>query len=121
MFEKKRFTLTEDHIKLIRRMCVGWQHCEYGAPEINPKRPYGNSSVEGDIYEILGWVDMKNLTEDEEEDLFDGRGEFGDLAERAMVLHRETETALQIVLRIGSFTPGIYEADSYSNDWKLVE
>ncbi|MCU1325011.1 MAG: hypothetical protein JWN34_381, partial [Bryobacterales bacterium] len=48
------FFVTSEHLKLLQRMCVGWQDCEYGAPEIDPKRPYGNSSVEYDILEILG-------------------------------------------------------------------
>ena len=47
-------------------MIVQWRDCEYGAPEINPKRPYGNSSVELDICEILGWK-----YDSENEDLID--------------------------------------------------
>lgn len=48
------FTVTDDHLKLLRRASVGWSDCEFGAPEIDPKRPYGNSNVLGDIAEILG-------------------------------------------------------------------
>jgi hypothetical protein len=47
------FTLTENHLKLLQKMWVGWSTCEFGAPEIDPKRPYGNSDVIGDIHEIL--------------------------------------------------------------------
>lgn len=90
------FRLTEEHIALLRAMCVGWQDCEYGAPEINPKRPYGNSSVELDIAEILGWeVDEDEGLTDEQRD-------------RAAALHGETELALQVALQAGSFTPGEY-------------
>jgi hypothetical protein len=32
MMRTKIFTLTEDHLKLLRRMNVGWQFCEGGAP-----------------------------------------------------------------------------------------
>ena len=39
------FTLTADHITLLRAMYVGWCGDEYGAPEIYSKRPYGNSDV----------------------------------------------------------------------------
>lgn len=28
---------------------------EYGAPMLNPKRPFGNSCVESDILEIINW------------------------------------------------------------------
>jgi hypothetical protein len=114
MFETiRRFTLTEDHVKLLRRFYVGWQDCETGAPEIDPKRPYGNSSVAGDIHEILtgesvGMVDSKRdeLTDDE--------------TERYMALHKETETALQIVLVTGKFLPGTYECDQYRRNWKMI-
>ena len=39
------FTLTVDHITLLNNMWVDWSDVEYGAPEIDPKRPYGNSDV----------------------------------------------------------------------------
>lgn len=48
------FVLTEDHLKLLAKSYWQWQDCETGAPEMDPKRPYGNSDVAGDIREILG-------------------------------------------------------------------
>ncbi len=101
-----KFVMTADHIKLLRAMCVGWQDCEYGAPEIDPKRPYGNSSVEPDVHEIL--------TNETEYDLDDQQ------RERYAALHRETEVALQIVLKTGSFEPGTYIRDSYQQNWRRV-
>lgn len=100
------FLLTEDHLKLIRHMHVGWQDCEFGAPEINPKRPYGNSSVILDIAEILD-IDLPEDVEDCDENilLYMNR------------VHRETEDALQIVLQYGHI-PGIYQCEKYSNKWK---
>lgn len=89
------FTLTEDHIKLLQSFYVGWQDCEYGAPEIDPKRPYGNSGVECDIHEIL--------TGETEYELADKQ------RERYAALHRETQTALQIVLVTGEMAPGLYQ------------
>ena len=47
----KNFTVTETHLLLLQRMQVGWCGDEFGAPEINPKRPYGNSSVLTDMVE----------------------------------------------------------------------
>ena len=103
------FTLTENHIKLLRRMHVGWQDCETGAPEIDPKRPYGNSAVARDIAEILGEPVVEDVS---------GYMEAGQ-HKRLMRLHSETEMALQIVLVTGAFEPGEYEqADPYrSRSW----
>ena len=102
-----KFNLTENHIKLLRNMYVGWSYCEYGAPEIDPKRPYGNSSVAYDIHEIL--------TGEPPDELDDG------LQEEYYKIHRQTETALEIILRTGKFQPGTYMTSSpYKRDWKLV-
>lgn len=30
-------------------------HCEYGSIGVDCKRPFGNSDVEGDILEMIGW------------------------------------------------------------------
>ena len=111
MSDQKEFTLTEEHIKLLSKMVVGWQDCEFGAPEINPKRPYGNSSVILDMAEILGMESMvcphcdTPLEEQDEDKLND--------------LHKETETALQIVLSTQSFKPGKYVVDRYKHDWVM--
>ena len=109
MSEAKRFTLTADHVKLLRRMYVTWQDCETGAPEIDPKRPYGNSDVAGDVAEILG-VEFET-------------DEWGDMTDEArdqlLTIHGETQTALQVVLATGSFEPGDYEtSDAYRIDWR---
>ena len=109
----QKFTMTAQHLKLLRHMRVGWQDCETGAPEINPKRPYGNSAVMNDIHEILtgehiACVGCKRdeLTDEE--------------IQRYEVLHRETKTALQVVLTTGSFQSGEYVANEYTNNWHLV-
>lgn len=44
---------TAAHLALLRRACWDWNECEYGAPSMDPKRPYGNSDVEDDLAEIL--------------------------------------------------------------------
>ena len=98
----KKFRLTVDHIKLLRHMWVGWGYSETGAPEIDPKRPYGNSDVNGDIHKILTGED---LSPDSDVDYYE--------------LHRQTETALQIVLRVGKFEPGVYVCDTYRSNWRL--
>jgi hypothetical protein len=102
------FRLTPEHVALLRRMNVGWHDCEYGAPEIDPKRPYGNSWVEGDIAEILGWTWAGEDMPDE-------------MADRARALHEETRAALQIVLRCGTFEPGLFKrTETWSSDWRRI-
>ena len=98
------FEVTENHIKLIRKMYVNWCEFEFGAPTINPKRPYGNSSVVYDIAEIIGIP--PDEVDENKDDLIN--------------LHRECETALQIVLNTGSFEPGIYELVDF-HKWKRKE
>jgi hypothetical protein len=107
----KRFKVTKNHIKLLKRMYVSWDDCEFGAPCIDPKRPYGNSSVTNDIHEILtgesiGCTNSKRdeLTQKEDENYYK--------------LHQEMQTVLQILLVNLKIKPGIYEADEYSINWK---
>jgi len=51
--DARQFTVTDEHLRLLRRACVWWDELEFGAPGIDPKRPYGNSNVFADIAEIL--------------------------------------------------------------------
>jgi len=86
-------------------------NCEFGAPEINPKRPYGNSNVIGDIASILG-IEPDVIT--------DYGKEFSDLlVSKLENIHLEMEIVLQIVLNTLSFVPGNYVAENY-HDWKLI-
>lgn len=103
------FVLTEAHIALLRRAYVGWDDCEYGAPAIDCKRPYGNSNVAGDIAEILGWdVDAdEGLTRAQRD--------------RASTLHAETQTALQVILATGAMKPGSYRRTEEYNNRSWVE
>ncbi len=51
--DKKKFEVKLEHLKLLKRAYVRWEDCEFGAPSIDCKRPYGNSSVVEDMFEIL--------------------------------------------------------------------
>ena len=110
----REFTLTQDHVTLLRAMYVGWQDCETGAPEIDPKRPYGNSDVARDVAEMLGWITSEAVDEN------DGLSEA--MIDKAEALHQETAIALQIVLSTGCFTPGKYrQVEKYnSRSWARV-
>ncbi len=88
-------------------MVVDWQDRETGAPEIAPKRPYGNSDVPLDMWRILYGESLDALDSKE-------RG-------KLLELHRETETALQIVLATGEFRTGRYERDNpYTHLWRRI-
>ena len=105
----KHFILTDDHILLLQRAYIGWEDCEYGAPAIDCKSPYGNSAVELDMAEILGIEII--------------RDQYGELSETQVELfremHKETKIELQIILRTKSFLPGKYIADDYDTNWRL--
>jgi hypothetical protein len=87
------FNLTEEHLLLLRNTYLSWNNCETGAPEINPKRPYGNSYVPGDIHEILTGED-EELSEDQENEY--------------LKLHKETFIALKILLQTADIPLGPY-------------
>lgn len=108
--DEQWINITEEHIKLLRSAVVSWDDCEYGAPCIDPKRPYGNSNVEGDIAELLGWEydDDAGLTEERSAEARD--------------LHEETALVLQVILAMGEFpTPGRYVAPKYSTAWRRAD
>lgn len=100
----KKFELKEEHVKLVSSMYVSWQNCETGAPEINPKRPYGNSDVPSDIHFILTGDYPDELSEE--------------LEDKYMTLHEETKTALQIILHTKSFEVGTYILNVYGKEWR---
>jgi hypothetical protein len=121
------FEIKTEHLTLLKHMCVGWQDCEFGAPEIDPKRPYGNSGVVEDMMEIFGkevkrgifkivvlgkeyYIAAGENSEDTEE-----------LESILNKLHRETETVLQIVLNTGMFMEGKYRLkNEYGDDWEYI-
>lgn len=94
------FTVTEQHLTLLRNAYVDWDDCEFGAPCIDPKWPYGGSDGVDDIAEILG----ERVQAPPEWNEATGDWVDNNQYERLTRLHRETETALQIVLapRVGT-------------------
>lgn len=105
MIPQIKFELRPEHVKLLSSAYVYWEGGEFGAPSIDCKRPYGNSSVIEDIAEILGLEQFEDA--DGEKHLSKEQVE---LCEK---LHGETEQALQIVLSTKSFEPGIYVREQY--------
>lgn len=78
---------------------ISLSNCETGAPEIDPKRPYGNSDVAGDVAEILG-IDMPE---------YDTDG-YDDAVSEMLDIHYGTVQALQIILHNQTFELGVYQA-----------
>lgn len=107
----KRFTLVNAHLELLRNANVEWGGGQWGTPCIDSKRPYGNSNLHKSMLEILG---LNVEIEDEYEGVSEG------VAEMLEGLHRQTKTALQIVLSTGKFEAGVYEADDYGRKWRKV-
>lgn len=105
----KIFELKSEHIKLLQNAYIRWDDCETGAPAIDPKRPYGNSSVGYDVAELLGiFQGREELTE--KQDLF------------CIEIHMETLYALQIILCTGKFEPGLYvQGEGYTKHNKWVD
>jgi hypothetical protein len=112
--DTRRFTVTEEHLRLLRRAYVTWTNAEFGAPEIDCKRPYGNSDVYTDIAEILGIPEVEWSDED--------MGVLPEAEWRFLRLHVETGVVLQIALATGEFRPGNYVRDGrWSGTWKRAE
>lgn len=99
------FELTEQHVTLLRHAYVGWDDCEFGAPAIDCKRPYGNSDVPTDIAKLLH-PEFSAMREGAQMDWME------DNASRLQAIHDETQTALQIVLVTGQMKPGRYVRES---------
>ena len=115
-FAVSDFTVTEDHLKVLRRAYVTWNQKpgSISAPTIDTKRPYGNSNEWADMAEILGVRDDERPDED---------GNYRpDVINRFAKLHVETAIALQIALATGEFSPGRYtRAAGDITSWKRCE
>lgn len=108
---QKTFTVTEAHLKLLANANVSWDDIAFGAPAIDPKNPYGNSDVLGDIAELV------------HPELCSNRDEVAAVAEQHQEeltrLHAGTAIALQIALQAGEFKAGTYRLIDWSR-WELV-
>lgn len=103
------FELSEDHLKLLSNFYITWQDSYNGAPEVNPKRPYGDSMILNSICEILGWETEEEYLEEDE-----------DLMDEAFAIHKEMETVLQILVDNATIgiSPGKYKGEW---NWKKIE
>ena len=111
----KEFTVTEEHLKLLKNLQFRYDDdIEFGAPAVDPKRPYGNSDVYCDIAEIIG------LEPEGVEDAYGDRDFTRDQLDYMKNLHKEMTTVLQILGASGEATPGTYTSSNYGVDWNKV-
>jgi len=114
MLGTQKFEVKWEHLALLERAYVGWNGCEFGAPSMDCKRPYGNSDVFTDIGEILNIEG----TYDEEEEYTT----FSDEQQTHMrKIHEEMKTVLQILFvhATTGIRQGLYESERYGTNWKL--
>ena len=91
------FNLTENHIKLLGELIV--ESDGYG-PQLESKRPYGNSAIAYDVYEIVNGYSWSDGDE----------GEMDEYTQQELMdLHNDLEYALQIILQLKTFEIGRYE------------
>lgn len=110
----KIFELKQEHLDLLKEASISWNDCEFGAPQIDCKRPYGNSDVEDDIAEIIKFPKKNNW--DNEEEMWNGKAQ-----EKLGDLHKETQIALQIILHCQTFKLGKYrKLDDGWQKWEFV-
>lgn len=116
--KQQRFNVTNDHLKLLDRMFVGWDDGEFGAPAIDCKRPYGDKDVIENIAEILNVPAKKSKPKDEYAS--DERYSESQIA-KMNEIHQEMKTVLQILVRNAKtgIVFGTYVADAYGNNWTL--
>ena len=109
----ERFTLTNEHLKLIKRMNIRFDDDAYdGAPAVDIKRPYGNSDVMNDVAEIIGI----EKSEDDRGEKYWPKGTHA----YCKSLHEETAKALQVCLAAQSFEAGEYISDDYRDNWRKL-
>lgn len=129
---KKVFEIKPEHLRLLQHAYTGWDDCEFGAPEIDPKRPYGNSDVYQDMIEILGLKEVKKgiyeLKLFKKKYLLKGENKYNidldneeELLSILNKLHKELETVLQICLVTQKFETGRFEVEEYRNNWKKIK
>ena len=111
---KREFILKEDHLTLLKHACVSNISCEFGAPGIDCKRPFGNSDVIGDMIDIMG-IDAER-DDDSWRYPEDVEGEL-------MELYSELETALRVIFKnLPNVRLGKYVSEDYfGEEWAFVE
>lgn len=99
---QRTFALKDEHIQLITKFYIQEGYAEACPPEVNQKRPWGDSDH---LYSMAEILQLLPQTDDPSEDFYDDEQLQYELEE----LYSELVDALQIVLSCKTFEPGIYE------------
>ena len=123
MDDTKTFEVKPEHIKLIKRMNVSWEDCEFGLPTLRCAGPYANPNAYRNMMEILGWNKSEKIIINGDEHVFNmGDHEVSETITVALdQLYKETQTVLQIGLSTLKFEVGTYESDGYTTNWKKIK
>ncbi len=113
MCDLEIFTLTADHVKLLRRMLIDSDPC-VPFSRIGPgtKRPFGNSDIASDMAEILG---IQRIEVDNGVSFLPQH-----TIPRMAAIWADLSKALQVVLSSGSFEPGEYRPVDWRT-WERIE
>lgn len=109
----RTFELREEHLRLLAE---SWWEVDYDGPYWrttgqDPKRPYGNSDVLGDVAEVVYGKDWRGDDDESyaEEILGETRTEW------LVQLCDELPDALGVVTQCRTFEPGLYRREEYSS------
>ena len=117
----EKFTVTEEHLKLLSRLQVEWNYSGTGVPIFNVESPYGNKGIYRDMLRILGWK-IEVVLNNETYDYFSDNDQIPKAIEEKLYnIHKETEKALEICLRTRSFETGTYQSDVNESNWKRID
>jgi hypothetical protein len=105
----QRFELTSAHVQLLRHLNIEFREGpEWGGPGADCKRPFGNGDL---VASMAGILLVPKVSTDDGPMLPPGT------RAKMTKLYLELGTALQVVLTVGSFEPGVYFADDYDRNW----
>lgn len=115
----KTFTITENHLKLVQQLYFSDGSDYSCAPEVNQKRPFGNSDWEWDAFEILHPEQATKLRALWNEGLADDQ--YDKLCVAANKYMSDLVTVLQICTKTLAFEAGTYQCEQYTTNWVKVE
>lgn len=117
----KTFEVKPYHLRLLQRCYTSWDDCEFGAPQIDPKRPFGNSGASSILTVVAKETGaLDNLTGID----FDNCNLY-DVLNTAKInelhaIYTELEICLQILLNDLAIVPGKYQLTGYGKNWSYT-